>query len=813
MKYLIYSAALLFLSPVITFAQAKPHPVTTPLEHPGGSVLTGKVTDGNQPIPSATITILRKDSTVAARTISKSDGSFILSNLPDEDPYILSISVVGYQPFSRNIPGGHQSSAPLNAGAIRLTAAASQMQTVIVVRSRPAFRTEIDKKVFNVDQSLASKGGTAQDALRQVPTLQVDASGNVTLRNGSPTILLDGKQTTLTLDQIPADQIESIEVMPNPSAKYDAQGNNGIVNIVLKKDRKPGLNGSVAGVWNSLHETNGFFNLNVYKHRWNFTLNYMARDRRQISNTSTTLTDLTTNSTVTQQGHAVTTGPFQMVRSGVDFNMDKHNTFSLSGNIGFGHRPTTGTQTTNYFDDHGKPDSTSARTSYGANSFVFSHANFDYTHVFKRRDEKWTADAALETYHGPGHGNYNMQYVGKGDSALGSPYLQQYQGFGRAHTLTLQSDFTDPFPDGKTKFEAGVKAILNGNHSYNDFQDNFGQGYYVDTNASYNYSYTNSTYAAYSSLTQHLGDRFSYMAGLRFEQYQYTGHLLDSTGGSFGYHTTGLYPSVFLTEKLGSNDVSELHFNFSRRVNRPQWWQISPQINYGNPQNPQAGNPHIRPENTNLVELGYNTQFGTVGLNSTLYLKNTLDPMTAYNIPLSKDTLLSTYENANYTNTYGAEIIVRTPITKWWDATTNLNFFQTDINADNLSQGLSNSGFSWFAKLNSNMKLFNSYTFQVTGNYNAENFIAQGKVLPSGGMDLAIRRDFFSHHSGTVVLSLSDVFNTERTRVDTYTQGVFFQDAITKPETRVLKINFTYSFGKELNGERHKEKADVDSNG
>jgi outer membrane receptor protein involved in Fe transport len=811
MNYSIYSAALLFFLPLLTFAQTKPHPVSAALAHPGGSVLTGKVTDGKQPIPSATITVLCKDSTVAARTMSKSDGSFILSNLP-EDPYILSISVIGYQPFSRNIPAGQHPGAPFNAGAIRLTTAASQMQAVTVVRSRPVFRTEIDKKVFNVDQSLASKGGTAQDALRQVPTLQVDAAGNVSLRNGSPTILLDGKQTTLTLDQIPADQIESIEVMPNPSAKYDAQGNNGIVNIVLKKNRKPGLNGSATGVWNSLHETYGFFNLNVYKHRWNFTLNYMAHSHRSVSNTLTTLNDLQTNSSVIQQGHAVTTGPFQMIRTGVDFNMDKHNTFSLSGNIGFGHHPSVGAQTTSYLDQHDDLDSTSARTSYSGNNFVFTHANFDYTHAFKRSNEKWSADAALETYHGNNNGNYNMQYLSKSDSAISSPYLQQYSGYGHAHTLTLQSDFTDPFPDGKTKFDAGIKVILNGNHSFNDFQDNFGQGYYVDTNASYNYSYTNSTYAAYSSFTQHLSDRFSYMAGLRFEQYQYTGHLLDSTGGSFGYHMTGLYPSLFLTEKLGSDDVSELHLNFSRRVNRPQWWQITPQINYSNPQNPQAGNPQIRPENTNLVELGYNTQFGNIGFNSTLYLKNTLDPMTAYNIPLSKDTLLSTYENANYTNTYGAEIIVRTPITKWWDATTNLNFFQTDINADNLSQGLSNSGFSWFAKLNSNMKLFNSYTFQLTGNYNAENYIAQGKVLPAGGMDMAIRRDFLKNHSGTVVISLSDVFNTERTRIDTYTPGVFFQDAITKPETRVLKVNFTYSFGRELNGNRHKDKADVDSN-
>jgi iron complex outermembrane receptor protein len=812
MKYLIYSAALGLLFPLPTFAQPRPHPVSAALEHPGGAILTGKVTDGKQPIPSATITILRKDSTVAARTISKPDGSFTLSNLP-EDPYILSISVVGYQPFSRNIPADHHSGVPFNAGAIHLNATASQLQTAVVVGSRPVFRTEVDKKVFNVDQSLASKGGTAQDALRQVPTLQVDAAGNISLRNGTPTILLDGKQTTLTLDQIPADQIESIEVMPNPSAKYDAQGNNGIVNIVMKKNRKPGLNGSLTGVASTLGETYGFANLNVYKHRWNFTLNYMAHGHRSVSDTKTTLTDLSTNSTTTQLGHAVNTGPFQMIRTGVDFNMDKHNTFSLSGNIGFGHHPTTGTQNTDYLDEHADLDSSAARTSYSNNNFVFSHATFDYTHIFNRSNEKWSTDAALETYNGNGNGDYNMQYLSKSDSAMGSPYLQQFKGYGHAHTLTLQSDFTDPFADGKMKLDAGVKAILNSNHSYNDFQDNFGQGYYVDTNASYNYSYTNSTFAAYSSFTQHVGDRFSYMAGLRFEQYQYTGHLLDSSGGGFGYHMSGIYPSLFLTEKLGSDDVSELHLNFSRRVNRPQWWQITPQINYSNPQNPQAGNPSIRPENTNLFELGYNTQFGNVGFNSTLYLKNTLDPMTAYNIPLSKDTLLSTYENANYTNTYGAEVIVRTPITKWWDATTNLNFFQTDINADNLSQGLSNSGFSWFAKLNSNMKLLNTYTFQVTGNYNAGNYIAQGKVLPSGGMDLAIRRDFFKHRSGTVVFSLSDVFNTERTRVDTYTPGVFFQDAINKPETRVLKINFTYSFGRELNGERHKDKADTDSNG
>ncbi len=796
------SLSIVLLLPILSIAQSKPHSMT--------AVLTGKVIDGDtkQPIHAATIALLRKDSTVAAEVISQPGGDFTLTSLP-EAPCILQISVVGYQPFYRTIAGGHRAAgSPLNAGTIKLTSFAAQIQAVTVVANRPAFTAEIDKKIFNVDQSLASKGGTAQDALRQVPTLSVDATGNVTLRNGSPTILLDGKQTQLTLDQIPADQIQSIEVMPNPSAKYDAQGNHGIVNIVLKRNRKPGFNGSATGVWNSLHETYGFVNMNAYKHKWNFTFNYMAHGHRSVSNTTTTLNDLTANTSVIQHGHAVTTGPFQLVKVGTDFFMDAHNTFSLNGNVGFGRHPTSGTQTTDYLDKGGLLDSSSARMSYDGDNFVFSHANFDYAHTFSKPSEKLTASVALETYHGPDEGRYSMQYFDKSGTTISTPYLQRYDGFGHAHNLTLQSDFVDPLMDNYAKLEAGVKTILHGNHSYLDFEDGLAQGFVPDTNASYNYSYNDDTYAAYTSYTGKAGN-FSYMTGLRFETYTYTGHLLDDNS-SFGYHQTGLYPSVFLTEKLDDN--SDIHLNYSRRVNRPKWWQISPQTDYSNPQNPQVGNPGIRPENTNLFELAYNTQLSSIGVNTTLYVKNTLDPIMAYNKPLSNDTLLSTFENANYSNTYGAELIVRIPILKWWNATTNFNLFQTDINADNLTQGLSNSGFSWFAKLNSDMKLGRTYTVQLTGNYNAANVVAQGKVLPSGGMDAAVKREFFHHNAGTLVLSCSDIFNTQRTRVDTYSQGVFFQDAITKPETRVLKISFTYTFGKEMNGERHKA-ATLESNG
>ncbi|HEY6900467.1 MAG TPA: TonB-dependent receptor, partial [Puia sp.] len=655
-------AFLLF--PLLAPAQNKP-------------ALTGKVIDGQtkQPIHAATISLLRKDSSTVAQVISRPDGSFTL-NSPSDAIFLLRVSVIGYQPFLQAV-SGHA----LNMGTIRLNPASVQMKTVTVVGSRTAMRTEIDKRVFNVTGSLASKGGTASDALRQVPTLSVDASGNVSLRNGSPVILIDGKRTQLTLDQIPADQIQSIEVMPNPSAKYDAQGNHGIVNIIMKKNRRPGFNGSVTGVWSSLRETYEFLNLNAYKKKWNFTFNYMGHGHRSVQNTTTTLQSFNANTTTIQRGNSVTTGPFNMFKAGADYFMDAHNSFSVSGNIGFGSHPTTGTQTTEYEAAGRVIDSTGRRSSYDKDHFVFSHVNLDYSHSFAKSAEKLTVSGALETYHGTDEGSYDMQYLDKGSNVLGTPRRQQFNGLGDAHNLTLQTDYTDPLRDGNARFEAGIKTILHGNHSYNNFSNLLPQGPVTDSVASYNYRYDDNTYAGYASYSDQYG-KFSYMAGLRLEKYDYTGHLLDA-GTAFGFHQTGLYPSVYLTEKF--NEDNDLHLNYSRRVNRPQWWQITPETNYSNPQNPQMGNPHIRPENTNLFELAYNSKLGNIGLNSTLYWKNTLNPMMAYNVPLSKDTLLSTFENGNSINTYGAEIIFKLPVAKWWNATTNFNLFATDINANNLS--------------------------------------------------------------------------------------------------------------------------------
>ena len=441
-RYVIYT--FFFLQPFLALAQT------------GGShsSLSGKVVDAStsRPVHAATVSLLRKDSSLLAGTASLADGSFVIETpAKAEGPLLLRISAIGYLAYITEIPAGHKSGS--NPGIIRLKPEASQLQTVVVIGEKSAFKTEIDKKVFNVDRSLASKGGTAADALRQVPTLSIDATGQVTLRNGAPVILVDGKRTTLTLDQIPSDQIQTIEVIPNPSARYDAQGNHGIVNIVMKKNRKPGMNGSVTGVWSTLRELYGFVNANIYKNRWNFTLNYMAHRHRSISNTTNNLLNLSNNTSLVQQGREVTTGPFNKVRLGADFFMNAHNTFSLSTDIGMGFHPSIGSQQSYYLNASGTIDSSSQRTTTESDRFTFTHSQFDYTHSFDKQGEKLTASAALETYYGPDHGTYTMQYLDKGGSATGAPYLQQFNGTANAHNLTLQTDFIDPMRDGKAKLD------------------------------------------------------------------------------------------------------------------------------------------------------------------------------------------------------------------------------------------------------------------------------------------------------------------------------------------------------------------------
>lgn len=756
------------------------------------STISGRIYDSiaKTPVAGATVQWLNNKGRLVAATLSNNNGNFELKINDKAGAGNLQVLYVGYDPLNLpvNISEGSQ-----YLNTICLTPEYHRLKEVIVTGQKQSYRIEPDKKVYEVSGNLSAKGGTMEEVFRQVPGVTVTASGKLNLRNGSPTILIDGKRTDLTLEQIPAEQVASIEIITNPSAKYDAQGNSGIINIIMKKNRKAGFNGSIEGNYTSLPEKTLDGNLTFSKGKFSITANYFQHWHRSKYTDALFRNTLTDNTSLQQSSESETKGPFEIGKLNIEYRMNTHNTFALSGDVGGGDFKTRKEQVSSYFNAGGIKEEGSLRTALSRSNFRFGHVGLDYNHQFKKEGEKIISSFSLETYNGPASGTYQMQYTLPDGTPSGIPGLQQYAGGIRAHTITLQSDYTDRLRGGKAKLESGFKLNWHHDHNRNLMQDydSITHQYITDKPATYNFYYQDPTYAAYGNYSDKYG-WFGFMAGLRFEQYNYTGSMPDSAI-TFKYHNPGLFPSLFLTADLGSGQ--SLHVNYSRRVNRPAFDEVSPRTDYSNPQNLFRGNPNLQSEYTNLTELSYNLQKNETTFSATFYLRNTNHFITTYTTSIAPDTLLTTYANANHSNTFGGELLYKTNIARWWNFTANANFFDTRISASNVAEGLNNEGFSWFAKLSSDIRLPQSFALQLSGTYEAPKVIPQGKTFGTGSADVSIKKDFLQSKKLSVILSLADVFNTSREKQHTYMPGQFNQVYLQKYSTRIFKVSMSWSFG------------------
>lgn len=754
--------------------------------------ISGRIYDSTdkRAIPGATVQWLNDRGRLITATASDGKGYFELKIREDAGKGKLQVLFVGYTPL--NIPlNASEGDRLLNT--LCLTPENHGLKDVNVTGQRMGFLIEPDKKVYDVASDLSAKGGTLEEVFRQVPGVTVTPSGKLSLRNGTPAILVDGKRTDLTLEQIPAEQVASVEIITNPSAKYDAQGNSGIINIIMKKNKKAGFSGNMECNFTGLPEKTLDGNLTFSKGKFTITANYFQHWHREKYTDDLFRNTLTDNTSLQQSSMSETQGPFEMGKLSIDYRMNAHNTFTLSGNYGGGNFKTKNMQTSSYFNSDGIKEEDAARTTSSGENFRFGHANLDYNHQFKKDGEKIVSSFNLEEYNAPASGTYQMLYTLPDGTPLGVPGLQQYAGRIRAHTITLQSDYTDPLRSGKAKLEAGFKLNWHRDHNHNLMQgyDSATHQYITDNAATYNFYYHDPTYAAYGNYSDKYG-WFSFMAGLRFEQYNYTGAMPDSAI-RFTYHNPNLFPSLFLTADLGNGQ--ELHLNYSRRTNRPAFDEVSPRTDYSNPQNLFRGNPHLQSEYTNLAELSYNLHKNAAVFSATLYVRNTNHFITTYTTTLAPDTLLTTYANANHSNTFGGELLYKTTIIKGWNIMANANCFNTKIAASNIDAVLNNNGFSWFAKLSSDIQLPQDFTLQLSGSYEAPKVIPQGKTLSTGSADISLKKDFLQNKKLSVILSLADVFNTDRAKQHTYMLNQYEQTYLQKYATRIFKVSMSWSFG------------------
>ena len=712
------------------------------------------------------------------------------------------------------------SSFDKDLGKLEMTTDAAQLQGVTVTSTTSALKMDIDKKVFNVEKNIVSAGGTAVDVMRNVPSIQVDIDGNVKLRNASPQIYVDGKPTTLSLDQIPADAIQSVEVITNPSAKYDASGGNaGILNVVLKKNKKTGYNGNIMAGVDSRGGINGGGNFNVRQGKINLSAAVMTNMMRNSTTGTTDRLNLgDTQTHVYQSNTNKTNGGFMFGRLGLDYFVSNKTTLSISGIKVHGEfKPNETTDiTTDSLFNNGIKSMYSQRFSASSRTFNANGLQAGMVHNFAKDGQQWTAD--LNYFSGKSSGNalYTTNYYN--GSAVNGTQLQRVVSDGNNQFLTLQTDYATPL--GKnTKLETGVRAQLrqltNDNETYTGPTE--AQFTKIFTGST-NYKNHDNVYAAYVSVKSSIKN-FGYQVGLRAESSDYKGELTN-TGETFSNkYPVSLFPSVFLSQKLKNNQ--ELQASVTRRVNRPNFFQVIPYTDYTDSLNITRGNPALTPEFTNSYEVSYSKNFkNNNNILASLYYKHTNNLITRYlqqdiNDVTGKEDLINTYINANSSYAYGAELTAVNHLTKWWDATTNVNVYNSKINTSNISNATQQDAiWSWFGKLNNNFKLPKNFAIQLSADYQSKTNLpvtnnsgqpgppmmqaqssSQGYIRSFWGTDVAVRKSFLKNNAATISVSVNDIFRTRKQDQYSYS-NYFVQNYYRLNNPQQVRINFSYRFGK-----------------
>jgi len=822
---------LIFLLPtLVVFAQTTTTPTT-------GSI-SGKLTDAQKnPLGYATVTLLRMDSSVVNGDLTKDDGTFSIKPTGTGN-FRLRIEYMGLATKFMDVQ--ITADAPdKKLGAIKMTETENNLKEVQVVGEKPIMELKVDKKVFNVEKNTTTAGGSAADVLQNVPSVSVDVDGNVSLRGKSDvTILIDGKPSTLlgtdvasALQSLPAGSIESVEVITNPSAKYDAQGSTGIINIVTKKDGRFGMNGNVTVGAGTHDKYNGNLGLNARKGKWTVFLNSSFRLNQSYNNVTT---DRYNKDTLTggqfQNFHTYENVPrtfdgyFNSI--GASFDPDKHNSITLTQNINKmdfsftdnSSYTVSNTPSYNTIVPNGNPILQENRfSSQGGGPFSTSTA-IDYKHKFQKKDEELSFDATYAYNYRIIKQYYNTQIDTLVNGANAAVYniTDNAPGTSTNSSANIWADYTDPLFTTNGKLGLGFKSQFYWYNSTNNpvIDTALSNGTLLhplpgitDQSLLAIYNYTQQIHAAYINWNDQLG-KFSYQAGLRLEDNIYSGYGDVPTYATFQNNYLNLFPSAFVSYKL--DDQESIYLNYSRRTNRPGFRQLLPFVDLSNPGTVNTGNPGLVPEFINNIEFSY-SRADKKGNNFILsayysYTQNLIESITtpisevdAEKYGVSSSELFSTPINIASGTTYGAEGTGHFQLLPIWDLTANVNLFENQLligNGNPLeTQYLSNnSGFTWFGKINSNLKLPKSFSFQVNVNYTSPQVIAQGTMEQAWWMDAAIRKTLWKNKA-TIVVNCSDIFNTHHFITD-YKLAAYNETINRVKETRVGNLTFTYRFGK-----------------
>ena len=779
-----------------------------------GSV-RGKVIDKatGEAIEFVNVVVYPKGSNdIAGGVMSDIDGAFRIDGL-DFGSYVLTVSYIGYQNATREFTLTAQAKSAYFK-QISLEEDSKVLGEVEVTGIRSQMKFEIDKKVFNVDQAIAATGGSASDILQNIPSVEVDTEGTVSLRGSeSVTVWINGKAQGLTadnqgdiLEQMPAESIERIEVITNPSAKYSPEGTVGIINIVLKRDRKAGYYGSAQVGTNTMNTTdfggyNASANINYSSGLFDAYANISYRERRNMNeNDSYRETYMGTDTTYLDQlGRGHMQGSNMFARAGLTWHptAKDHISVDFMGMMGNHDRDNI----TDYTAGHGaiagkRIDYYRQRTTTSTSDMLMYNLSLGYKH-------EWSTTHYLDftaSRHNWGNSGSNI-YVDTVYNSYGSYQLQESTMNDTEYELQL--DYENAFNENH-KLQAGYRGTFSRDNSpVNTYSDPDKQ---QEIAALYNrFIYNRDLHALYATYSGKLWKNFGYQVGMRGEYYKVStnSYSKDVPGGNEIPHyeplepVFKLFPSVFLSYQLPNDN--ELQVNYTKRVRRPWGGQLNSFQNISDSTNISFGNPLLKPEYSNAFELNYLKSWENHMLSVSAYYRTTDDIMQRISY-MEGDIMYSTTENVAQSLSSGVEIVGKNRFFGKLDLTTTLNMYYYKLeafdflmpNGQNL-HGDASEDFSWNLRMMGTMGLPKAWSVQLTGMYNAKSVIAQGYRAPNYGLDAGVRKQFAG---GKWSLSLNgrDLLNSRRFHSEKWGEN-FYQNSSNFRGGRRLSATLTYSFG------------------
>ncbi len=763
--------------------------------------ITGTVIDktSKQPIEFVTVVLLEvKDSSLIKGAITDKKGKFVIDEIfPGR--YFIGYSFIGYDDFTSGdlkIAAGQKN---INLGIVELGQDSKKMNEVVVATTKTTLNTSIDRKVYNVDQDIMSRSGAASDILRNIPSVEVDIDGQVSLRGSANVLILIngkvsplmGKSSAEVLQSLPANSIERIEVITNPSARYRPDGTSGIINIVLKKNTKLGWNGTVTMNAGNKDRYNGNIAANYNPGKINLFGSYSLRqdNRKRTNKIERTYFDSTGklsnyyNETNTSKLRPVT----HFATLGMDYNFNARNSFGISGN--YFYRKLTKNDVVSKFtyDDKNVLIDNYDRFRYDPEFEKQSNVTAFFLHKFKKEDHELNIEINNSISKEVEDNHYwNVYYLPLRPTELDNTIIKL-----KDNETQLTIDYTLPINES-SQLELGYDgSILKEDLDfYGEYYDTAQRIFIKDAVKTNLFLYKESIQAIYATYQKSF-EAFGFSVGLRAEQVNLKGNLV-TIDSLIQNNYFKLYPTLHLSYEI--NDDNELQLNYSRRINRPDPDELNPFPEYRDPRNLFAGNPKLMPEIINSFEFGYKWKNKNYSFVPSLYYRYRTNGFTEVIKQINDSTLLTTSENLANDQSAGLELIFSAKAGNFFTGNLSGNIFYSQINASNLGYSAKKSIVTFSTNINTTFTVTKTGMIQLSANYRSASLTPQGKSYPRFVANMGVRQDMLKKKLA-VTFTVSDIFATGRDKRD-FNTPYLNQSSIARRDVQIFYIGVSYRFGK-----------------